>query len=77
MKREPLSSHEVSYLRLHGLNPREFDHRYEYNDEELLDFREKVLKIDENSRKVYILFNNTNMATDASRFKKMILPASK
>lgn len=72
MRREPVSTHEVSYIRLHGLNPREFDYRHKYSDEELLRLKDKVLKLDERSRKVYVLFNNTNMAADAKRLKQIM-----
>jgi uncharacterized protein YecE (DUF72 family) len=72
MRREPVSTHEVSYTRLHGLNPREFDYRYKYSDAELLLLKDKILKLDEKGKKVYVLFNNTNMATDAKRLKEMI-----
>jgi uncharacterized protein YecE (DUF72 family) len=72
MRREPVSTHEVSYVRLHGLNPREFDYRYEYSAEELLRLKTKVLRLEEKSRKVYVLFNNTNMAADAKRLKEII-----
>jgi uncharacterized protein YecE (DUF72 family) len=73
MRRRPVSELEVSYLRLHGLNPREFDYRYEYSYQELLSLRDKVSEIGEKSRKVYVFFNNTNMANDAKRFKQIPL----
>jgi uncharacterized protein YecE (DUF72 family) len=73
MRREPVSAHEVNYVRLHGLNPREFDYRYEYSDEELLRLKVRVLRLEERSRKVYVLFNNTNMAADAKRLKEIML----
>nr|MDO8100445.1 DUF72 domain-containing protein [Candidatus Njordarchaeota archaeon] len=73
MRRKPVSTHKVSYIRLHGLNPREFDYRYKYSDEELLSLKDKVLKLDQKSRKVYVLFNNTNMVTDARRLKEITL----
>jgi uncharacterized protein YecE (DUF72 family) len=73
MRRRPVSEHEVSYMRLHGLNPKEFDYRYEYSYQELLSLRDKVSEIEEKSRKVYVFFNNTNMANDAKRFKQILL----
>lgn len=72
MRRKPVSEHEVNYIRLHGLNPREFDYRYRYSDEELVHLKEKVLRLEERSRKVYVLFNNTNMADDARRLREMV-----
>ena len=35
MRREPLSKHPIAYIRLHGLNPREYDYNYKYSTVEL------------------------------------------
>ena len=67
MRREPLSQHEVNYIRLHGLNQRELDYRYSYSDEELISLKKRILMIEKKSKRVYVLFNNTNMAIDAKR----------
>jgi uncharacterized protein YecE (DUF72 family) len=71
MRREPLSDHEVNYIRLHGLNERELDYRYKYRDEELRSLQDRILSIEKKSRTVYVLFNNTNMAIDANRLREM------
>jgi uncharacterized protein YecE (DUF72 family) len=72
MRREPTSEHEISYIRLHGLNTREFDYKYAYNDQELFLLRDKVSEIEKKRRKVYVFFNNTNMADDARKFKRIL-----
>jgi uncharacterized protein YecE (DUF72 family) len=72
MRREPLSQHEVNYIRLHGLNQKELDYRYNYGDEELLSLRKRISIIERRSRRVYVLFNNTNMAIDAKRFLEIL-----
>jgi uncharacterized protein YecE (DUF72 family) len=73
MRREPLSQHEVNYIRLHGLNQRELDYRYSYSNEELLSLKKRILAIEKKSRRVYVLFNNTDMAIDAKRFREIFL----
>jgi uncharacterized protein YecE (DUF72 family) len=72
MRREPVSEHEISYIRLHGLNTREFDYEYAYSDQELFLLRGKVSEIEKKRRKVYVFFNNTNMADDARKFKRIL-----
>jgi len=72
MRREPVTENEISYVRLHGLNPREFDYNYKYSDTELLSLKNKLSGIEDMSRKTYVFFNNTNMANDAKRFKQIL-----
>ncbi len=72
MRRKPVSESEISYIRLHGLNPKEFDYDYKYSDTELLSLRSKLLNLEEGSRKTYVFFNNTNMANDAKKFRAML-----
>jgi uncharacterized protein YecE (DUF72 family) len=73
MRREPLSQHEVNYIRLHGLNQREFDYSYSYSDKELVTLEKRILAIEKKSKTVYVLFNNTNMEIDAKRFIRVFL----
>jgi uncharacterized protein YecE (DUF72 family) len=73
MRREPVSEHEIAYIRLHGINSREFDYEYKYSDTELLSLKGKLFNIQDRSRKAYVFFNNTNMADDAKRFKEILL----
>jgi uncharacterized protein YecE (DUF72 family) len=72
MRREPAIENEISYIRLHGLNPREFDYNYRYSDTDLRSLKNKLLGIEKRSRKAYVFFNNTNMANDAKRFKEIL-----
>jgi uncharacterized protein YecE (DUF72 family) len=72
MRREPLSEHEVNYIRLHGLNQRELDYRYKYSDEELRALRHRILMMEKNGRRIYVLFNNTNMAIDSKKFRGIL-----
>jgi uncharacterized protein YecE (DUF72 family) len=72
MRRDPLSQHEVNYIRLHGLNQRELDYKYNYTTEELHTLKHKILMIEEKSKRVYVLFNNTNMAIDAENFGQIL-----
>jgi uncharacterized protein YecE (DUF72 family) len=72
MRREPTTENEISYVRLHGLNPREFDYNYRYSDTELLSLKNKLSVIEKKSRKTYVFFNNTNMSNDAKRFKQLL-----
>ena len=72
MRRKPVTENEISYIRLHGLNPREFDYDYKYSDAELLSLKNKLSDLEGRSRKTYVFFNNTNMANDAKRFKEML-----
>jgi uncharacterized protein YecE (DUF72 family) len=72
MRRKPAIENEISYIRLHGLNSREFDYNYKYSDTELRLLKDKLSDIEEKSRKTYVFFNNTNMANDAKRFREIL-----
>ncbi len=72
---------ETGYIRLHGRNkehwwnggPLRYD--YSYSEEELKEWKEKVRKLAEKVKKVYVFFNNCHLgqaARNASDFMKMI-----
>ena len=73
-KRDPVSKHEVTYLRLHGIGPSEVNYRYKYTDEDLRKLRDKVMNYCKylNKKMVYVLFNNVYMSQDAERFSNLL-----
>jgi uncharacterized protein YecE (DUF72 family) len=72
MRREPLSRHPIAYIRLHGLNPREYDYNYKYSKEELEELAERLRKLARKHREVYCMFNNYTMY-DSARALQLIL----
>ncbi len=72
MRREPLSKHPIAYIRLHGLNPREYDYNYEYSLDELTQLAAKAKKLDKKHREVYIMFNNFQMYKNAAQLMKIL-----
>jgi uncharacterized protein YecE (DUF72 family) len=63
-KNEPIYG-EIAYFRLHG---RGKGYKWRYSDEELEILMSKLL----DDRPNYVLFNNTNMFEDATRFKRLL-----
>jgi len=72
MRRDPLSEHPVAYLRLHGLNPREFDYRYDYSRDELEELARKLGELARKHREVYCLFNNFEMYKNARELMEIL-----
>jgi len=73
LRYEPAYLGEVAYTRLHGLNPREYDYRYKYTDEDLNRLLRRVEDLERRgAKRIYVLFNNTEMADDAGRFKELL-----
>lgn len=72
MRREPVSEHAIAYIRLHGLNPREYDYNYKYSNAELSQLASKVQALAKKHRETYILFNNFSMYEDAKRLQKIL-----
>ncbi len=69
LKREPQSTQDISYIRLHGL-PAELSYKYSYTDADLKLLLQKVTRLD--AEKTYVLFNNVTMAKDCLRFKELL-----
>jgi uncharacterized protein YecE (DUF72 family) len=65
MRREPLSEHPIAYIRLHGLNPREYDYSYKYSTAELELLAKKAKALSKKHQEVYLLFNNFFMYDNA------------
>ncbi len=72
LRRDPVTTHDVCYFRLHGLGGREVNYRYKYTDKDLAVLKEKVERYEEESEVVYVMFNNIYMFEDALRFKKLL-----
>lgn len=72
MRRDPVSDHEVAYVRLHGLNEDEYNYDYDYSEEELEDLAKKLRKLSKNHERVYCMFNNYEMFDNAQKLKEML-----
>ena len=72
MRREPVSKHTIAYIRLHGLNPREYDYNYEYSSAELKELASKARALARKHREVYIMFNNYQMYKNAAQLMKIL-----
>jgi uncharacterized protein YecE (DUF72 family) len=72
MRREPVSRHPIAYIRLHGLNPREYDYNYDYSTAELRELAEKARALAKKHREVYVMFNNFAMYQDALDLVKIL-----
>lgn len=72
MRREPVSEQPIAYIRLHGLNPKEYDYRYNYSEGELRLLAKKARSLAEVHDEVYIMFNNTEMYANALHLMKIL-----
>lgn len=72
MRRQPLSDHDVAYVRLHGLNEDPYDYDYEYSEDELDDLADRLHALAEDHDRVYCMFNNFEMYDDASALSQRI-----
>jgi len=72
MRRAPVSDHHVAYIRLHGLNPREYDYRYEYSKEEIRELAKRVKELERGREEVYVLFNNTEMYKNSTQLMELL-----
>lgn len=72
MRREPVSKHSIAYIRLHGLNPREYDYNYEYSSAELKQLAAKARALARKHREVYVMFNNFFMYDSAPQLMKIL-----
>jgi uncharacterized protein YecE (DUF72 family) len=72
MRRKPLSYHPIAYTRLHGLNRKEYDYRYDYSESELEQLAQKLTDLAEQRRTVYCMFNNDNMFANAQTLMKRL-----
>ena len=73
LRYDPIVTGKTVYTRLHGLNPREYDYKYEYTDTDLHHLAEKVKNLESQGvEEVYVLFNNLSMFDDGLRFMRYI-----
>lgn len=66
-------SSSTAYIRMHGLNKKEFDYNYEYSPGELEELAQKLQKLTEDHQTVYCLFNNLSMHKNALQLKKILI----
>ena len=72
MRYQPLSEHPIAYVRLHGLNPREYDYSYKYSSNELKQLAKKAKALSKKNREIYLLFNNFFMYDNAAELMKIL-----
>lgn len=72
MRRDPLSDHPTAYIRLHGLNAREYDYNYDYSKAELDQLAKKVTRLTKAHKTIYCMFNNDNMFENAQSLMKRL-----
>ncbi|MFP3927966.1 MAG: DUF72 domain-containing protein [Desulfobacteraceae bacterium] len=72
LRREPVSAHPAAYVRLHGLNPREYDYRYDYTEEELRELAARLINLSHTHHTVYCFFNNDAMFANAARVMELL-----
>ncbi|MGM0675059.1 MAG: DUF72 domain-containing protein [Spirochaetota bacterium] len=72
LRRLPVSSNPTAYIRLHGLNSREYDYNYDYSDAELSTLAAELEKLDRRYETVYCMFNNFAMHENAQRLRKLL-----
>ena len=53
MRRNPVSGHKTAYIRLHGLNKKEYDYNYSYSKDEIEEIGEKIKVLADVKDKVY------------------------
>lgn len=71
LRRRPSFVQDIAYVRLHGLNPREYDYEYRYTENDLSELLNKLRSLEPNVSEAYVLFNNVAMLEDAQRFVRM------
>lgn len=67
LKPDMFTTTDTAYLRLHGRNEKEWwdggalRYDYNYSHEELLEWRKKIVKMEDKAKKMYIFFNNCHL----------------
>ncbi|MFW6182092.1 MAG: DUF72 domain-containing protein [Spirochaetota bacterium] len=72
MRREPVCDNPIAYVRLHGLNEREYDYAYRYSAGELRDLAGRLKQLASCRERVYCMFNNTAMYENASALMDLV-----
>lgn len=72
LRDDPVSSHDVAYTRLHGLNEDPYDYAYDYSTEELERLAGKLTDLAADHDPVYCLFNNDAMFDNARELAEIL-----
>ncbi len=72
LRRDPVSGHKAAYIRLHGLNPKEYDYRYDYSEDELRDLSAMLRSLSRTRETVYCFFNNDAMFSNAAGLMELL-----
>ncbi len=72
MRREPISTQDIVYTRLHGLNEKEYDYNYDYSEEEINELAKKLENLAKKHERVYCMFNNYEMYNNAFELMEML-----
>ena len=72
MRRQPLSSHDTAYIRLHGLNQDEYNYNYDYSRDELETLADKLNELSRFHEKVYCMFNNYEMYNNEKTLEQIL-----
>ncbi|MFO7793057.1 MAG: DUF72 domain-containing protein [Candidatus Saliniplasma sp.] len=72
IRKRPVSKHDITYIRLHGLNKNEYDYDYNYSTHELLKLAGRLRGLDREYDKVYCMFNNYEMFENAKRLIEIL-----
>ncbi len=72
MRREPLSDHSIAYIRLHGLNEKEYNVNYDYSKQELKELARKLKDLSGDHDTIYCMFNNMEMYANAETLGSLL-----
>jgi len=72
MRRDPLVTGDVAYVRLHGLNEDEHNYDYVYSNDELDELAQKLERLARTHDTVYCMFNNTAMFDNAMKLQGIL-----
>ncbi|MFW5903924.1 MAG: DUF72 domain-containing protein [Candidatus Saliniplasma sp.] len=72
MRKRPVSEHDISYVRLHGLNENIYDYDYNYSKQELMKLAGRLKGLDREFETVYCMFNNFEMFENANSLIKIL-----
>lgn len=72
MRRDPVATGDVAYVRLHGLNEDEYNYDYVYPNDELDELAQKLERLARTHDTVYCMFNNTAMSDNAMKLQRIL-----
>lgn len=71
-REEPLSDHDVAYVRLHGRNDDPYDYDYDYHSTEIGALAYELRELLASHSRVYCLFNNYQMYDNARALQEFV-----